>query len=90
MNATTTGKVVFTGTSDWWQIVSQGEIEIGDGCWDANAERAAAIAEIDVDCEESWVARVTEVNERHTGLRVGDYACSSGIGDDVIFVRMNS
>ena len=80
------GRCVFTGTADWWQIVSQrGEIELDDDGWN---DTAAIVAELNCDCEESWVSKVTEVDPRHTAIRVGDYACSDGIGDDVIFVRL--
>lgn len=83
-------RIVFTGTWDWWQSVSQGEIEIGESLWDENEETAAAAAGLNEDDPESWVAPVTEVAERHTAIRVGDYAvCPEGIGGDVVFVRLS-
>lgn len=88
MNATN-GKVVFTGTSDWWQIVNGNDEIVCDaepftGEW----EQAAELAEINVDDDESWVSVVTHVDERHTAIKVGDYACCDGYGCDVIFVRL--
>lgn len=91
--ATRQGKVVFTGTWDWWQIVSRdGEIEISNGGeYTADHQTAGAIANLNEDDEESWVARVTEVAERHSAIRVGDYAVApNGIGGDVVFVRLTT
>lgn len=88
MNAATKSfQVVFTGSADWWQIVSQREeVEIDDGCT-GDWEPAAAEAGTNLDCEESWVARVTHVDDRHTAIKVGDYVCCDGIGSEVVFVR---
>ena len=88
MSTTEQGKVVFTGTSDWWQIVSENEIEIDDGNFDAAAEQAAEIAGTNIDDAESWVAQVTDVAERHSAIKIGDYACCDGYGCDVFFVRL--
>lgn len=90
MTATKTGRVVFTGTWDWWQIVSRDEIDLDDsGTYDRDHEAAGELAELNQDDEESWVARVTAVDERHSAIRVGDYAVApNGIGGDVVFVRL--
>lgn len=81
------GKVVFTGTEDWWEIVSQGEIEVSDA-WPAGWERAADAADLNTDDEESWVCRVGKVDARHTAIQPGDYVCCQGYGSDVVFVRI--
>lgn len=89
---TTTNKasrVVFTGTREWWEIVGRDEeVVAADECFPAGWQRAAELAEIDVDDPESWISQVTEVAERHSAIKVGDYACCQGIGSDVIFVRL--
>jgi hypothetical protein len=83
-----TGRVVFTGTADWWRIVSdRGEVVTGEP-WKGDWERAAGVAGIDTDDTESWVCRVVEVDDRHAAIRPGDYACCQGIGSDVAFVRL--
>lgn len=85
----TRGKVVFTGTSEWWQIVSRNEITTDEGCWNVDSEVAANLAELNLEDAECWVARVTDVSERHSAIKVGDYVCCQGIGSDVVFVRLN-
>ena len=91
MSTTTTGRVVFTGTADWFRIVADnGEIVTGDAWIGANCDRAALVAELDTEDAESWVAPVTEVDARHTAIQVGDYACCQGIGADVVFVRLTN
>lgn len=83
------GRVVYVGDWDWWQIVSQEEIEIGEGLWDDAEQRAFRIAGGKIDDPESWVAPVTAVAARHEAIRVGDYAvCAEGIGTDITFVRL--
>lgn len=85
---TTTGKVVFTGTNEWWQIVNGSEeITTGEpfcGDW----EEAAEIAETNTDDGESWVCVVESVDDRHSAIKIGDYACCDGNGCDVVFVRL--
>lgn len=88
MATKTAGKVVFTGTWQWWEIVSQYEIETTESYWSANAERAAGIAGTDAGDDESWVCRVIGDTGRHTAIREGDYACCRGYGSDVVFVRL--
>jgi hypothetical protein len=84
-----TGRVVFTGTADWWRIVSdRNEVVTGEP-WKGDWGRAADVAGIDEGDEESWVAVVTEVDDRHAVIRPGDYACCQGIGSDVAFVRLS-
>ena len=80
-------RVVFTATSEWWQIC-EGDFTLASAWCGANCERAASAAEIDVDDPESWAARIEEVDEAHTALRAGDYVCCQGIGEDLIFVRL--
>jgi hypothetical protein len=88
MTTNQTGRVAFTGTADWWRIVSdRGEVVTGEP-WEGDWERAADVADLDLDDEESWVCRVTEVDDRHTAIRPGDYVCCQGIGSDVDFVRL--
>lgn len=82
-------KVIFTGTADWWQIVSKEEIKIDEGNWGGDYEAAFEAAELNADDDESWVACVTEVSDRHSAIKVGDYVCCQGIGDVVIFVRLH-
>lgn len=91
MATTKNARVVFTGTWDWWQIVSRDEIEISDdGSYTAEHQAAGQAAELNEDDDESWVAQVTEVAERHSAIRVGDYAVApNGIGGDVVFVRLS-
>ena len=82
-------RVVYTGTSDWWQIVTDnGEIETDEGGWGDDEERAAELAGINTDYDDSWICRVTAVEPHHSAIRVGDYVCSDGYGADVIFVRL--
>ena len=85
-----TGRIVFTGTWDWWQIVCRDEVEISGGDeYTVDHQAAGEIAGLNLDDEESWVAAVTEVAERHSAIRVGDYAVApNGIGGDVVFVRL--
>ncbi len=83
---TQTGRVVFTGTYQWWEIVGD-EIATGEP-WEGRWEAAAEVAGLDLTDEEAWVVRVEEVADRHTAIRVGDYACCQGYGSDVEFVRL--
>lgn len=81
--------VVYTATRDWYQIVDRsGELVLGEP-WEGEWERAAEIAEIDVDDGESWVCRVEEIADRHSAIHVGDYCCCQGIGADMVFVRLS-
>lgn len=79
-------RVVFQASWEWWEIVSRGEIEIDEGCT-GDWEQAGRAAEVNLDCEESWVARVVAVARRHEAIRVGDYVCCDGPGSNVFFVR---
>lgn len=80
-------RVVFTATADWWQIRG-GDFTLADAWQGADCERAADVAGIDTDDSEAWVCLIEEVDEEHTAIRAGDYACCQGIGDDVVFVRL--
>jgi hypothetical protein len=82
-------RVIFTATSDWWQIVSRDcEIETeGGDCFPQGWEDVFVAAGIDGDDPESWCALVTEVAPRHSAIKIGDLACCQGVGDDVYFVR---
>lgn len=83
------GRVVFTATHDWWEIVSRDEeIATGDA-WPAGYEAAAAIAGTNLDDEESWVCRVVGDTGRHAAIKAGDYVCCDGYGSDVVFVRLS-
>ncbi len=83
------GKVVFTGTASWWEIVTdRSEIVCESDTFTGEWRAAAEVAEIDVDDTESWVAVVTDAVNRHPAVKVGDYACCGGPGCDVIFVRL--
>ena len=77
-------RVVYTATSEWWQIVcGAGEITVEDEWWD----EAVALCEVDGEDHESWCGRVTRVDSRHSAIHVGNYAVCQGIGDDVMFIR---
>jgi hypothetical protein len=85
-----TDRVAFTGTAEWWRIVSgSGEVVCTEDAFTDEWERAADVAGIDTDDTESWVCRVVEVDDRHAAIRPGDYACCQGIGSDVAFVRLS-
>ncbi len=90
MTTTETSRVVFTASWAWWEIVSRDEEIVTD---DENActgrwEEAASLAGTNIDYDDSWVVRVTEVDDRHSAIRPGDYACCDGHGSDVVFVRL--
>lgn len=76
-------KVVFIGTNEWFHLVAE-EIETTEEWNDA------AVAECGINTEdpESWCERVTRVDPRHSAIRRGDYVVSQGVGDDVVFVRL--
>lgn len=87
---TKTAKTVFTADASWWDIVqTQGGIELEAEGWKGDWETAADEADIDIDDPESWVVRVAGVDEQHDAIKIGDYACCQGYGDDVIFVRVS-
>lgn len=90
MTTNTTPRVVYTGDSSWWDIVSRGEIEVGESDWGPRETEAAEVADLNLDDPECWSAVVTYVDPRHSAIRVGDFACCGGCGDDVQFVRLPS
>lgn len=88
-------RVVKTCTHGWYEIVRRDAELVLSEEWpsDEIVSRAAAVAKSEDatlldDCEEFWVARVEEVAERHSAIRVGDYAVCEGHGSDVYFVRL--
>lgn len=85
----TRGKVVFTGTSDWWRIIEGSEIALHTDAWMDDSEIAANLADLNLEDPECWVARVLTVAPRHAAIKPGDYACCQGVGADVTFVRLN-
>jgi hypothetical protein len=96
MNATADDKIIYRGSSSWWGIVGSVPIDWDDkpqiALTDFNDSeswnRAAAVAGLDTDDEECWVQIVTHVDDRHSAIWVGDFACCQGIGCDVVFVRL--
>lgn len=84
---TTKGEVVYTATNDWWQIRSD-DFTLSDAWESADCERAAEVAGINTDDDESWACRIEAVGDERIAIKVGDYVCSQGIGDEVIFVRL--
>lgn len=83
-----TGRIVFEGTSKWWDVVSEnGEIVAGPA-WTDDWKQAAAMAGVETHNTTSWVARVEHVAERHSAIHVGDYACRERPNKAVVFVRL--
>lgn len=85
---TATERIVFEGPAAWWKTIKEiNEVVVGP-TWTGDWKRAAAAAGLDTNKPTAWVAPVEHVAERHTAIRVGDYACFERDNKPIKFVRL--
>ena len=87
---TATGRIVFEGTSSWWETVNRNEEIVAGPPWTDDWKLAAAAAGVETHNTTSWVARIEHVAERHSAIQVGDYACRERPNKPVVFVRIDA